>query len=930
MLRPWREVIAPHRDVAGGKYQQAEFAANLAQVVMGNAEPEYQDAVQFFDRTYLTQGMKTLLLSALNRATNRNGEPVTQLKTAFGGGKTHSMLALYHLFTGKHMENHKTVRAILNDLQLPTIPKVNVCVLVGTDIDSAKARIIPGTSIRTNTLWGFMAYQLGGEDGYSIIKEADQKSVAPGEDSLLKLFDKFGPCIILIDELVAYTRNVYKKDDLPSGTFDSLMTFVQALTDAVKRSKNSMVIASIPESSIEIGGGGGIAALERIEHIFKRVESIWKPITSKEGFEIVRRRLFEDCKDESAKEEVCIAFSKMYSKESGTFPNECKDASYLERLRESYPIHPEVFDRLYNDWSTLEKFQRTRGVLRLMAATIHQLWVADDKSLMIMPGGIPLDSQRVRDELTGYLSDEWNGIVDSDIDGDGSEPRKVDESNSRFGMNRAARKVSRTIFLGSAPSSKEQKNRGLEDVRIILGAVQPDENISVFRDALATLSQKSTYLYYQGNRYWYDSHPNLRKTVDDRASRLDKEEVFAEIVNRLQRIKEKGDFAGIHVCAGSEDIADEDEARLVVLSPLCPYKKDNQLSEALIEARHILDSRGNVARQYRNMLVFLSADSDILSALNLEIRRFLAWQSVVDDKEALNLDAHQSRQANENLGLSDKTVDIRLNETYTWLLVPTQEGSKQIALEIKRVTKGEGSFVVRASKQARNEESLIVKWSPALLKNELDKRLWGSSQHIVVKQLWDYFASYPYLPRLRDSQVLIDCIIEGLRSRDFFGYASSIDTNNCKYLGLEFGNPGATVLMDNMSVLVKADAATKQILEEENEERKRKCETEIDIGSNEMRMGQMQKSVQESSESSTQKQLKRFYGRVELVPLRVSRDAGLVAEEVIQHLAALPSSEIKVTLEITANTPDGIPEKIIKIILENCRTLKFKENDFEE
>lgn len=921
MLKSWREIIVPHKDVAGGKYQQAEFAANLAQVVSGNAEPEYQDAIHFFDRTYLTQGMKILLSTALKRAANINGEPVTQLKTAFGGGKTHSMLALYHLFSGKNMETHKTVKDLLKEVGLSKIPKANVCVLVGTDIDSAKSRIIDGTEIKTNTLWGYMAYQLGGEDGYEIVKEADMKSVAPGEDSLLKLFNQFGPCIILIDELVAYTRNIYKKNDLPSGTFDSIMTFVQALTDAVKRSKNSMVIASIPESDIEIGGEGGSAALERIEHIFKRVEAVWKPITSKEGFEIVRRRLFEDCKDEDGKEEVCKAFSKMYSKEGDTFPNECKEASYLDRLKEAYPIHPEVFDRLYYDWSTLDKFQRTRGVLRLMAATIHQLWISGDKSLMIMPSSIPLDSQRVRDELTGYLSDEWNGIVDSDIDGDRSESKKVDESNNRFGMISAARKISRTIFLGSAPSSKEQKNRGVEDVRIILGAVQPEENIATFRDALSALSQKSTYLYYQGNRYWYESHPNLRKTVEDRAGRLDKEEVYAEIVNRLNHLKDKGDFAGIHMCADSEDIADEDEARLVVLSTNFPHTKDSQLSVAVIEARQILEARGNIPRKYKNMLVFLAADSDVIATLNAEIRRYLAWQSVVDDKEALNLDAHQSRQANENLATSNKIVNIRINEAYNWLLVPTQEGTNQITIEAERVTKGDGTFISRASRHIRNKELLIIRWSPALLKNELDKWLWKDKKHINMKQLWDYFATYTYLPRLRDSYVLIECIKEGLRSRDFFGYASSMDNN--KYMGLEFGNPGAMVVIDDMSLIIKKESALKQILEEEKQQKKEmKFEDREEVYS--------QKSEKEILQESKTKHFKRFYGRVDLDSIRLSRDAGQIAEEVIQHLAALPSSDVKISLEITANTLENIPEKTVRILLENCKTLKFKSNDFEE
>lgn len=394
MLKPWREIIVPHKDVASGKYQQAEFAADSAQVLSGNAEPEYQDATEFFNRTYLTEGMKLLLASSLKRACNINGEPVIQLKTAFGGGKTHTMLALYHLFTDKKVEHHEVVQSVLNFAGVKKIPNARIAILVGTALDPAKPKIIGGLTI--NTIWGYMAFQLGQKVGYELIKKSDEQGTAPGSDTLVELFNTFGPCIILIDELVAYTRNMHKKDGLSGGSFDSIMTFVQNLTEAVKRSKNSMVIASIPESSIEIGGEGGRAALERIENVFGRLEAIWKPVKAKESFEIVQRRLFEPVKDEKGKEQVCEAFSNMYAEDSEEFPTETKEAVYLERLRDAYPIHPEIFDRLYSDWSTLERFQRTRGVLRFMAVTIHELWIRGDKSLMIMPGNIPLDSPKVQ------------------------------------------------------------------------------------------------------------------------------------------------------------------------------------------------------------------------------------------------------------------------------------------------------------------------------------------------------------------------------------------------------------------------------------------------------------------------------------------------------------------------------------------------------
>jgi len=922
MIKPWREIIVPHKDVRGGKYQQAEFAADLAQVLAGKAEPEYQDAKQFFSRTYMTEGMKLLLASALKRACNINGEPVIQLKTAFGGGKTHTMLALYHLFKDDKIQNHETVKEILEFADVKEIPKVAIAVLVGTAIDPTKPKSVGGNKIKT--LWGYMAYQLGKQDAYDLVKDADQKGVAPGSDTLVEIFDKFGPCIVLIDELVAYARNIYGKEGLSSGSFDSLMTFIQSLTEASKRSKNSMLIASIPESNIEIGGEGGQAALDRIENTFGRLEAIWKPVKANESFEIVRRRLFEPVKDEKTKEEVCKEFSKFYSKTKDGFPKEAKEADYLKKLKESYPIHPEVFDRLYFDWSTLEKFQRTRGVLRLMAATIHQLWISGDKSLMIMPGNTPLDTPKVRDELIRYLSDEWNSIVDIDIDGERSIPKSLDESNKRFGVNSAARRVARTIFLGSAPSSKEQKIRGIEVERIMLGVVQPGEKIPTFKDALDTLSNKLTYLYFQGNRYWYDAHPNLRKTVEDRAGRLDEEEVFAEINNRLHNIREKGDFSGVHICPESEDLADDDEVKLVILSTNQPHKKNSRLSEAKIKAKQLLESRGNIPRKYRNMLIFLAADSNLVASVNSDVRGYLAWKSVVDDQEALNLDAHQKRQSEESAKTTNTTVNIRLNEAYVWLLVPTQDGTKPITVEAIRITKGRGSFIARASKKVRSEELLIIRWSPALLKNELDKFLWKDKKHIEMKQLWQYFSSYPYLPRLKDSSVLIECMKEGLRSKDFFGYASSVDDKG-KYLGLEMGNPGVTVIIDEVSILVKKEVALQQVDEEEKklQEEKAKAEgTKAEI--------KHSKSEKEILEDSKTQVFKKFYGSVDLDPTRMARDIGQIAEEIIQHLAALPSANVEISLEINADIPEGIPENKVRILLENCKTLKFKNNDFEE
>jgi len=209
-----------------------------------------------------------------------------------------------------------------------------------------------------------------------------------------------------------------------------------------------------------------------------------------------------------------------------------------------YPIHPEVFDRLYADWSTLEHFQRTRGVLRLMAAVIHELWMANDESLMIMPGSLPLDAPHVRDELTRHLSEGWNGIVDNEVDGKRSIPYKTDQSNPRYGGKLAARRVARTIMIGSAPSVHNHTARGVDVSRIRLGVVQPGESIADFNDARNTLTSSLAYLYTNpsGDRYWYDTRPTLRKTVEGRAKQIADSDLEHEIETRLKKLRKEPPF----------------------------------------------------------------------------------------------------------------------------------------------------------------------------------------------------------------------------------------------------------------------------------------------------------------------------------------------------------------------------------------------------
>ena len=955
-LPSWRDIMQPHPDVAEGRYRAAEFAADLAQVARGEGAIEYRDPVEFFARTYVTEGMAGLLVESLQRLSGHGGEPVIQLKTAFGGGKTHSMLALYHMVRGGIRVDHiPSLKPIMERAGLQTLPKANVAVLVGTALDPTRKKNpanLPKYTV--NTIWGEMAYQLvtsaGKPDLYAIISDADRRGVSPGSEALKTLLNSCGPCLILMDELVAYAKKIYGVDGLPAGSYDNFITFIQEITEAARASENSIVVASIPESDIEIGGDAGKTALETIEHTFGRMESIWKPVAANEGFEVVRRRLFLDCKDTQARDMVCNAFSAMYQENAADFPMEAKEVEYRNRMVSCYPIHPEIFDRLYGDWATLERFQRTRGVLRLMAAVIHELWMANDASAMIMPGSIPLNVPSVRDELVRHLPDTWNSIIDREVDGKDSIPYQKDKATHRYGQKLAARRVARTIMLGSAPSTsalRDQSIRGLEASRIRLGVVQPGESIADFNDALNALHGSLSYLYnnQNGTRFWYDTKPTLRKTSEDRASQVSDADVTVELETRLRKLRRESPFSGLHICpASSNDVPDEQSARLVILRPEDNFRRANgkDSGKALTTVTEYLNMRGTSPRVYRNMLAFVAADQDKLRDLQTELKRYIAWKSIISDKDDLNLDGGQLREAESSLNRSNTTVESRIKETYCWLLVPfidQYEDIKTVQWEISNLGGGDDGIVSKATKKMLQSEQIITTWAPAILKMSLDELLWKDFNDIAIKKLWEYLCTYCYLPRLASYSVLEDAIAKGIHSTEFFGIAAGYTGE--RYIDLKLNE---TVFSINQSdLLVKPSVAMKQIMEERKPpvpgEPGRPDVPASAGGFNGSSPGgpnaQQQAGGtpgQNSGDAGTPSTPKntRFFMSAKLDNTRVNKNVNDYLTEVIQHLMTVDGADVELTLEVSVNAPNGIPTSTVRTVSENCRTLKIQNFGFED
>jgi predicted AAA+ superfamily ATPase len=935
-LKPWREVVTPHKDVASGRYQQAEFAADLWQVHLGEGTDEYKKPAEFFRRTYLTESLKRLLVGAVQRISGEGADPVVQLQTNFGGGKTHSMLALYHLFSGTKPSDLMGIDAVLHEAAIEKLPNVNRVVLVGNKISPGNPVKKPdGTIVRT--LWGELAWQLGGKKAFERVSADDENATSPG-DVLRELFNEYGPCLILIDEWVAYARQLHDQSDLPAGGFETQFTFAQVLTESAKLVKNCLLVISLPASDttgsphtqaddVEVGGQRGREALDRLRNVVGRVESSWRPASAEEGFEIVRRRLFEPFADPAQfkdRDVVARAFAELYRTQHQEFPPECHDADYETRIKAAYPIHPEIFDRLYTDWSTLVKFQRTRGVLRLMAAVIHSLWEKGDKNPLILPANIPIDDQRVQFELTRYLSDNWIPILEKDVDGPNSLPLRLDGEIPNLGKFAACRRVARTIYLGSAPTATAA-NRGVEDRRVKLGCVMPGETPAVFGDALRRLAAAATYLYQDGPRYWYSTQPTVTKLAEDRAEQLkrDPDKVMQELDKRLRTdLRKMGDFKRVHPMPGSStDVPDDLDARLVVLSADHAYTKDPE-NDAERAAKAIFETRGTAPRLYRNTIIFLAADKNRLQDLDEAVRKFLAWESILDQKDTLDLSPYQVKQAQTQKTAADGTVTARLPETYQWLLLPMQEDSKALVSWQTIRLSGSDALAERASKKLKNDESLVVNFAASRLRMEMDRVPLWRGDHVTIRQLVDDFGRYLYLPRLQTSAVVLSAIRAGLAmltwDQDAFAYAEGYDESAGRYCGLRFSTL-VNVTGDDTGLLVRPEVARRQIDQETT------TQEPLDIDTGDKKRDKKPPPLDPPPKTKP----KRYHGTVVLDSARVGRDAGRIADEVVTHLVGLLSSSVCVTLEIEAKIPEGAGDNIIRIVTENSRTLKFASSGFE-
>lgn len=747
-MKPWREVALPHRDIREGRFDESTFAADLADVLADRGPLEYRDPETFFRKTYPTEGMVNLLAMVLARLAGKAGsEPIIQLQTPFGGGKTHSLIALYHLLTsGEEYKHLDLVRRVLDKAGVADLPKAGVAAFVGTAADPLKGK----------TPWGLIAEQLG---RYKLLQEHDEKRQTPGKELLHRLLGG-QPTLILMDELAEYAAKCIQPEKLREAGSNieaarayqtQVLAFLQELTETVKVLPQAAIVATLPSSAPY--GEEGERALHQLQRIFGRMEAIYEPVRGEEIYEVIRRRLFEDLGDPKEARRVAEAYFELYQRLGEEVPAKAREPAYREKLRKAYPFHPELIDLLFERWSTLPTFQRTRHVLWLLAEVISDLYRREHSAPLIQPAHVNLANPAIRTKLIQHIGPEYNGVIASDIADTNAKAQAIDRRmGSEYAPFAVASGLATAIFLYSF-SGGELKAKGAGISQLRLAILREGIPPPIVGDALRKLEDELWYLHVESGLYRFTSQPNLTRIMVEREDVISEEDIEGELRAWLEKLSGK-ELKVYLFPQAPEDIPDTRELKLALVAP-----------EKRPAIKELLEKSGEAFRVYRNTLLALTAEPNELLDLRRQIKRYLALRSIRDDKSLMKqLSEENKKTLEDKIKDAEGRIPFQLLSAYRELA--KAGGGEEIGWhDLGLPTVGEKSTLAKRVRDfLKGQDLLLERIAPGKV---LQKALGEKETEKPLKEIYESFLKYPHLPLLEGEQVLRQTVGQGVREGVF-------------------------------------------------------------------------------------------------------------------------------------------------------------------
>jgi hypothetical protein len=731
MVKSWTEVVTPHKDVLSGRLDESVFAADLEDVVQGRAPSDYLYPEVFFAKTYPTDGLVNLLANVVSRLSGKGGDPVISLQTPFGGGKTHALIALYHLCKGgERAQQSELVRQVLARAGVDHLPPCKVAVFVGTS-----------PSVHDMTPWGSIAQQLG---SYDAVAESDRSRSAPGTERLHRVLGD-GPVLLLMDEVVEYGVKA-------RGLRDQLMAAMQELTQAVKVKERTVLVATLPSSAPY--GEEGERVLHQLEMIFGRAEAQYELVRDEEIYEVVRRRLFQDLGDEGERQRAVQAYWEMYQSLGDDVPAYAREPAYRLQMLRAYPFHPEVVDVLFQRWSTFPTFQRTRGVLRLLGEVVGTLYRGHHPSPLIQPAHVDLRNDHIRRELVKHIGNEYNGVIAADISGPNARAARLDqEMGADYARYNIATGLATSVFFGSFSGAER---RGVTLPWLRLAVLRPGVPAALVGDAIKRLEDELWYLHSGQGLYWFTNQPNLNRIRIEREEAVREEQVTEELRRLVERLA-GSEFRTFVWPQAPQDVPDTKELKLAVLGP--EHTRPGAAEEL---ASRLLEQAGTTFRAYRNTLVVLVPDRGELASLRQKVRRLLALRSIRDDRDLwARLSEENRRKVDDDLKSLQEAMELDVRSTYRHLAKDSLEGILWLDMGIPTV--GERvSLARRVRDYLRDSDILAERIAPSQL---LDKALAEGEKEKPLSEVRDLFLRYPHLPMLEGQHVVEQAAQAGARNK---------------------------------------------------------------------------------------------------------------------------------------------------------------------
>jgi len=791
----------PREEVLSGKLTDAELALRLSTIVKGEAKPPYNTPESFLNATYLTRNMQTIIENVFGRlaGTKKDVNPIIVLDVGFGGGKTHTMATLYYV--AKHGHN-KQISSKLGNIIIPE--NIKIVAISGEDY-TEEGITRDGKQIKT--IWGDMFWQLGKYEEYAA---KDREATIPSIDDIKNAI-KDSPTLILLDELPTYLKTVSTKKNM----LDKAVQWIQRLVIAVSEVEKAVLVIAIAEDVYRqeakkakdaINEAVKKAITEARAHIARK-ETVYVPISEEDVVHILKKRLFMSI-DKSAAQKAAEAYHNLYN----DLPvlDELKSTDFKKLIEKYYPFHPHLVKVLYERVATLDRFQRTRGALRLLSRTIRRIWSQKEPdATLIHPFHIDLADRDILTDLTTHLGEEkLLNAVEADIwKGDGTATaEQLDEQAKENWGAPLVRRACNTIYLYSLATGK-QGDRGIRSDVLISLLVTPmrREHFMKIRDiVLDYLSDQFHYIDKQGERYVFVREPTPVRVIDLLARDITEEEVLKIIKEKLmselfKRTRESPTWINVEFFPLTPSKLQDDVPliQVAILNPDIHVIKDKEIPDNVRQFIEYSDDHQQRPRKYTNSTFLLVASEDMLDPVRHVARKIQAARMVKEDPMRYQIPKDRKADIEEYLARQEKLLYDHIRAAFMNIIYCHKDGIRMYQI---RDGSGYGSSASGYEMLKHILTKVIDRVAEQIDPEYIQNYIWpADAPSVTTQELYEWFFRKPGVKIPAGKEVYIKSVMEGIRQGIW-----ALDINGKIY---DKDNPPRVVAIDDKTELLTPEEA---------------------------------------------------------------------------------------------------------------------------